>query len=170
MQKYENKQKLIDAINKSADLFIHEFADVANADKDTLIESVDRTPAQMIAYQLGWMSLLLEWEKKEQNGKAAVMPAPGFKWNALGGLYQNFYREYANYSISELSVLFSEKASDIVAFLNMLTEDEVFLPGGRKWASSTSSNWPIWKWIQVNTVAPFTSFRTKIRKWKKLTG
>ncbi|MER2002308.1 MAG: ClbS/DfsB family four-helix bundle protein, partial [Carnobacterium inhibens] len=24
-----------------------------------------------------------------------------------------------------------------------------------------------WKWIHINTVAPFTNFRTKIRKWKK---
>ncbi|MDU5101023.1 MAG: ClbS/DfsB family four-helix bundle protein, partial [Clostridium butyricum] len=24
------------------------------------------------------------------------------------------------------------------------------------------------KWIHINTVAPFKSFRTKIRKWKKI--
>ncbi|KWZ73162.1 hypothetical protein HMPREF3198_01521 [Winkia neuii] len=30
------------------------------------------------------------------------------------------------------------------------------------------SAWPVWKWVHINTVAPFTTFRTKIRKWKKL--
>ncbi len=28
--------------------------------------------------------------------------------------------------------------------------------------------WEVYKFIHVNTVAPFGTFRTKIRKWKKL--
>lgn len=36
-----------------------------------------------------------------------------------------------------------------------------------EWASSTPSKWRVWKWIHINIVAPFKSFRTKIRKWKK---
>jgi len=28
--------------------------------------------------------------------------------------------------------------------------------------------WEVYKFIHVNTVAPFGSFRTKIRKWKKI--
>ncbi len=168
MQTYENRQALIDEINKRACLFILEFDEVANADRDTLAEGVDRTPAQMIAYQLGWMSLILRWEREEQEGKTVITPAPGYKWNALGNLYQRFYQDYASCSVSELCVLFSEKVCDIIAFLNTLSEDELFLPGYRKWASSNPSNWPIWKWVQVNTIAPFTSFRAKIRKWKKV--
>ncbi|MCB6437728.1 ClbS/DfsB family four-helix bundle protein, partial [Erysipelatoclostridium ramosum] len=26
----------------------------------------------------------------------------------------------------------------------------------------------VYKWIHINTVAPFTNFRGKIRKWKRL--
>ncbi|MGO3317954.1 MAG: ClbS/DfsB family four-helix bundle protein, partial [Leuconostoc carnosum] len=26
---------------------------------------------------------------------------------------------------------------------------------------------PVWKWVHINSVAPFGTFRTKIRKWKK---
>nr|WP_231284711.1 ClbS/DfsB family four-helix bundle protein [Leptotrichia hofstadii] len=50
----------------------------------------------------------------------------------------------------------------------MYTEKELFKQNQRQWASTTPSNWPIWKWIHINTVAPFKTFRTKIRKWKKL--
>lgn len=28
--------------------------------------------------------------------------------------------------------------------------------------------WEVYKFIHVNTVAPFGTFRTKIRKWKRL--
>ena len=53
-------------------------------------------------------------------------------------------------------------------WLGGFSEDELFKTGGRKWAVSTSSAWPIWKWVHINTVAPSKSFRGKIRKWKKL--
>ncbi len=147
---YENKQALIDEINKRAGFFIHEFDDVANVNKDTLIEGIDRDTGAMIAYQLGWMSLILEWERKERDGKPVVTTAPGYKWNALGGLYQHFYQEYAVLFNFCICALFSERVRDIIAFLDTLSEDDLFLPGGRKWASSTPSNWPVWKWIQVN--------------------
>ena len=47
---YVNKQQLLDEINKTAKLFIDEFSGLTEAEKDKLIEGVDRTPAQMIAY------------------------------------------------------------------------------------------------------------------------
>jgi hypothetical protein len=53
MQSYESKKALIAEIEKTAALFIREFPDVKEEDKDKLMDGVDRTPAQMIAYQLG---------------------------------------------------------------------------------------------------------------------
>lgn len=42
-------------------------------------------------------------------------------------------------------------------------------PHGRRWADNATKTavWPVYKFIHVNTVAPFGTFRTKIRKWKK---
>nr|WP_280634492.1 ClbS/DfsB family four-helix bundle protein [Clostridium aminobutyricum] len=52
-------------------------------------------------------------------------------------------------------------------WVNSFSADELFKQDMRKWASSTPSKWPIWKWVHINTIAPFKSFRSKIRKWKK---
>ena len=40
----------------------------------------------------------------------------------------------------------------------------------RKWADKATKTpiWEVYKYIHVNTVAPFGTFRTKIRKWKKI--
>lgn len=168
MAGYENREELILEISKRADLFIEEFKDINEEDKDKLIDGVDRTPAQIIAYQLGWMKLILDWEKQEQNGNMVITPTPDYKWNKLGGLYESFYKEYENYSLEELSTMFIDTKEAIIDLINSYTDKELFEEGGRKWASSTPSNWAIWKWIHINTVAPFKSFRTKIRKWKKL--
>ena len=40
----------------------------------------------------------------------------------------------------------------------------------RKWADDATKTavWEVYKFIHVNTVAPFKTFRNKIRKWKKI--
>ncbi|MDK2562393.1 ClbS/DfsB family four-helix bundle protein [Romboutsia sedimentorum] len=168
MVEYKNREELILEISNRAKLFIKEFDDIDEKDKDKLIDGVDRTPAQMISYQLGWMNLLLDWEKQEQQGHTVITPAKNYKWNNLGGLYESFYNEYDKYTLKELSDMFMKKEQQIIELINSCTDVELFEQGGRNWSSSTPSNWPIWKWIHINTVAPFKSFRTKIRKWKKL--
>ncbi|SEO65869.1 hypothetical protein SAMN04488134_11093 [Amphibacillus marinus] len=168
MQAYENRQALIDEIVKRADLFIDEFNTIDNKNKDILISDVDRSPSQMIAYQLGWINLLLDWEHGNQNEEVVVTPSPNYKWNNLGGLYEHFYQQYANYSLQELIELFHQDVNRIVKLVECYSDDDLFVPGKRQWASTTPSNWPIWKWIHINTVAPFKTFRTKIRKWRKL--
>ncbi len=92
MQGYKNKQELIEEISKRAKLFIHEFSDIPETDKDKLVDNADRTPAQMIAYQLGWLNLILSWERQERQGITVITPHPDYKWNNLGGLYESFYK------------------------------------------------------------------------------
>lgn len=168
MQEYKSKEELIDEILNRGKLFIDEFSDIEETDKDKLIDGVDRTPAQMIAYQFGWINLIIDWEKQEQQGITVITPSADYKWNNLGGLYESFYKQYENYSLQELCSMFEEAEQKIIKLAESYTNTELFQSAGRKWASSTPANWPIWKWIHINTVAPFKSFRSKIRKWKKL--
>ena len=168
MQEYASKTALMDEIKKTAELFIKEFDDVADTDKDIRFDGVDRTPGEIIAYQLGWMELIRGWDKGELSGKEVVTPAPGYKWNQMGELYQGFYDKYKDESLSQLKELFVTDLDSFIDWLGAFSDDELFNPGGIKWAASTPSNWPIWKWVHINTVAPFKSFRSKIRKWKKL--
>jgi hypothetical protein len=167
LTEYKDKQELIDEISSRAKLFIDEFSDIQEADKDKQIDGVDRSPSQMVAYQLGWLYLLLQWEEEEQQGDTVITPHPDYKWNNLGGLYESFYRQYETYRLQELCTMFKEAVQKIISLTEHYTDTELFQPGSRKWASSTPSNWAVWKWIHINTVAPFKSFRSKIRKWKK---
>ena len=75
MQGYSSKKELIDEINKRAVLFINEFSEITDENKDTFVREVDRSPAQMIAYQLGWMNLILLWEEKNKNNETVITPS-----------------------------------------------------------------------------------------------
>ena len=168
MLKYKNKKELILEIQKTSSLFIYEFKDLNETKKDHVVEGIDRTPSQMIAYQLGWLNLLMTWDRDELIGKEVITPTPGYKWNELGGLYQSFYTQYKRYSLSQLINEYLNSVDKFIEWVDSFTENEIFEQDVRKWASSTPSKWPIWKWIHINSVSPFKSFRTKIRKWKKL--
>lgn len=168
MQEYTSKEAFITEIKKRADLFIKEFESIEEEDKDLRLEEGERTPFENLAYQLGWLALIQDWEKTENSGEIVAMPAPGIKWNQMGPLHEQFYADQQGKSLEEMRTLFNNAIETTCQWLDSLEDEELFNPGGRKWAQSTSSNWPVWKWVHINTVAPFKSFRTKIRKWKKL--
>lgn len=140
MQEYADKYELINEINKRAELFIGEFEQINDRNKDTLLDGVDRTPAQMIAYQLGWLGLIFLWEERNMKGEKVTTPVENYKWNNLRELYQSFYEKYKNFSIMELRNEFNRKIEKIIELIEKYTDEELFKRGGRQWAMSTPSN------------------------------
>ncbi|MCD0055569.1 ClbS/DfsB family four-helix bundle protein, partial [Streptococcus agalactiae] len=113
--------------------------------------------------------LVLKWEEDERKGLQVKTPSDKFKWNQLGELYQGFTDTYAHLSLQELKAILNENINSIYAMIDFLSEEELFEAHMRKWSdeSTKTATWEVYKFIHVNTVAPFGTFRTKIRKWKK---
>ena len=118
---------------------------------------------------MGWTTLVLKWEEDERKGLQVKTPSDEFKWNQLGELYQWFTDTYAHLSLQELKAELNENVKSICAMIDSLSADELFKPHMRKWAddATKAAVWEVYRFIHVNTVAPFGTFRTKIRKWKK---
>lgn len=170
MKKYNNKEELKAEIKKTFEKYISEFDNIPESLKDKRVSGVDRTPAENLAYQVGWTTLLLKWEEDERKGLEVHTPSDQFKWNQLGALYQWFTDRYAHLSLETLKNNLNDNVQSIYAMIDSLSEEELFYPHQRKWADQATKTavWEVYKFIHVNTVAPFGSFRTKIRKWKKL--
>ncbi|BFH70022.1 hypothetical protein J27TS7_27630 [Paenibacillus dendritiformis] len=166
---YNSKQELKEAIHAAYLLLDGEFEGIDDREKDCRVPEADRTPAEIIAYQLGWLNLVMGWDKDELAGKPVIMPAPGYKWNQLGPLYQSFYAAYAEHSLTDLRELFRRTERQWLDWIDSLTEEELFVQSVRKWTGD-KPNWPMARWIHINSAAPFKTFRTKIRKWKKVQG
>ena len=164
-----NQRKIKNEINKSFEKYISEFDTVPEALKDKRVPDVDRTPAENLAYQVGWTTLLLKWETDEKRGMDVKTPSEQFKWNHLGDLYQWFTDTYAHLSLAELKGKLNENIAAIQTMIDSMSEEELFQPHMRRWADDATKTavWEVYKFIHVNTVAPFGTFRTKIRKWKK---
>ena len=61
MRSYESKEELKNEIKKTFEKYISEFDNIPEELKDKRLDEVDRTPAENIAYQVGWTTLLLKW-------------------------------------------------------------------------------------------------------------
>lgn len=72
-------------------------------------------------------------------------------------------------SLAELKGKLCENIAAIQTMIDSMSEEELFQPHMRRWADDTTKTavWEVYKFIHINTVAPFGMFRTKIRKWKK---
>ena len=170
MKVYTSKNELKNEIEKSYTKYISEFHDIPEDKKDIRSEEVDRTPAENLAYQVGWTTLVLKWETDERNGLEVKTPLEQFKWNQLGDLYNWFTETYASLSLKDLKVMLDNNINKLYKIIDSMSEDELFKPHQRKWADEATKTtvWEVYKFIHINTVAPFGTFRTKIRKWKKL--
>ena len=169
MRTCKDKDELKNEIRQSFEKYISEFDTIPEALKDKRVAGVDRTPAENLAYQVGWTTLLLKWEADEKRGLDVKTPSEQFKWNQLGGLYQWFTDTYAHLSLAKLKGKLNENIVAIQTMIDSMSEDELFQPHMRRWADDATKTavWEVYKFIHGNTVAPFGTFRTKIRKWKK---
>lgn len=170
LRTYENKEELKKEISKAFEKYISEFNNIPETLKDKRVDEVDRTPAENLAYHVGWTTLILKWEEDERNGLQVNTPSDNFKWNQLGDLYQWFTDTYAQLSLQELKAKLNKNINSIYAMIDALSQEELFKPHMREWAdqATKTATWEVYKFIHVNTVAPFGTFRTKIRKWKKV--
>ena len=125
---------------------------------------------KILLIRLDGQRSFLNGKQTKERGFRSKLPTDNFKWNQLGELYQWFTDTYAHLSLQELKDLLNENVDSIYAMIDSLSEEELFKPHMRKWADEATKTavWEVYKFIHVNTVAPFGTFRTKIRKWKKM--
>lgn len=116
MRSYESKEELKNEIKKTFEKYISEFDNIPEELKDKRLEEFDRTPAENLAYQVGWTTLVLKWEEDEKKGIDVKTPSDKFKWNQLGELYQWFTENYAHKSLYELKEQLTENVKKNLSY------------------------------------------------------
>lgn len=124
--------------------------------------------ADLIAYQIGWGKNLIRWYEAGMKGEKPNMPGDGFvKWDYVA-IAQYFYDKY-HYDASEQQLeVFEQMVSRILEIVECEEKSgQLDKIGVWDWCTlSSGKQWPLCKWIQVNTVAPY---KRAIQWIKKLT-
>ena len=159
----QSKDELLDAIN---DTYAKLAADLARVPPSQAREAslpghkadTMMSPADLVAYLIGWNRLVLSWFEQRSNGQEPEFPASGFTWNQLGELAQKFYRDYETLSWSELLTAFAQAKADIAELVESMSNDELY---GSPWYGKYTAG----RMIQFNTSSPYANARRRIRSW-----
>jgi hypothetical protein len=121
------------------------------------------SPADVVAYLVGWGELVLKWQDRKSNNLAVDFPETGFKWTELGLLAQKFHQDYQEDSYDNLLSQLDDVVERITALIHSLSNHDLYeIPWYEKWT--------LGRMIQLNTSSPYFSNRTKIRRWMRKEG
>lgn len=116
------------------------------------------SPADLVAYLIGWNELVLSWHTDRGAGVEPAFPAEGFAWNQLGALAAKFYTDYQDLPWPVLLERFETAKNGIVALIHGLSDEELY---GAPWYGKYTAG----RMIQFNTSSPYANARRRIRGW-----
>lgn len=157
-----NKDELLEAIQKD---YVKLRADFNKVSPDIVNEQsmpghakgTLMSPKDLIAYLVGWVELVLLWNKQFEEGSEIIFPCAGYKWNELGLLAQQFYKDYAKYDYYELLDNLDKRVEDIIALIKRTDNDTLY---NQTWYKEYTMG----RMIQLNTSSPFKNARKRIRR------
>lgn len=120
----------------------------------------------LIAYQIGWGKCLIRWYESGLHSKVPEMPGEGFSQWKYAEIAQHFYEKYRFDAGEEQLKILDELVLNIVEIAKQEeTSGNLERIGVWSWCTLRSGKlWPLRKWIQVNTVAPYNQAVKMINK------
>jgi hypothetical protein len=114
--------------------------------------------ADLVAYLIGWNTLVLKWHDRDRAGLSVDFPATGFGWNELGRLAQRFYADQTGLSFPDRLDRLTAAEARIVALVNGLDQAALY---GAPWYKTHT----LGRMIQLNTASPYRNARGRLRRW-----
>lgn len=125
--------------------------------------------ADLIAYQIGWGKCVIGWYETGIKGQIPAMPGEGFtSWDYVR-IAEHFYQKYQCNDAEEQNTLFRVVVGQILEIVER--EDQtgnLDKLGVWSWCTLQSGKeWPLSKWIKVNTCAPYKRAILQLRRFPK---
>lgn len=129
--------------------------------------------ADLIAYQIGWGKLVIGWyDIGVVQGKVPEMPGEGFTTWSYAAIAKLFFVKWAYDSGVEQATVFHAVVNRLISIVE--TEHgtgNLDRLGVWKWATLPSGKqWPLSKWIKVNTASPYKRARVLMRQSTRSRG
>ena len=124
------------------------------------------SPADLIAYQIGWGHCLIRWYEAGINGKIPEMPGEGFStWNYVG-IARHFYQKYQYDSAETQMTIFHRVVLRILEIVDVENQKgNLDALGIWPWCTLPSGKqWPFSKWVKINTSSPYKRASSLIKK------
>lgn len=126
--------------------------------------------ADLVAYQIGWGKLLIGWYEAGMREEMPQMPGDGFDVWDYTAIARHFYSTYCHDGGEIQEREFAQVVARIVSIIAEADQEGTLNRlGVWPWCQLRSGKqWPLSKWIQVNTVAPYRRALTLIQNGVRL--
>ena len=125
---------------------------------DGHVAGTSMSPADLLAYLVGWNQQVLTWHRRRAGGLPDELPAPGIRWNELGLLAQRYYAEHAGDTWDGLRSQLRTAKDEIVGLIGDHSDAELY---GAPWYGK----WTMGRMISFNTSSPYANARGRLRAW-----
>ncbi|WP_112313421.1 ClbS/DfsB family four-helix bundle protein [Pseudogemmobacter bohemicus] len=134
-----------------------------DASLDGHVAGTQMSPADLVAYLIGWNELVLKWLDLDDRGVTPDFPETGFQWNRLGQLAQKFYADHQTDPWPALLTRLKAVKARLSETIAARSDAELY---GEPWYGK----WTKGRMIQFNTSSPYTNARGRIRSWLRKQG
>ncbi|MBO8135634.1 MULTISPECIES: ClbS/DfsB family four-helix bundle protein [Dickeya] len=161
----QTKSDLLSAIDKNFNKLIGYLSAIPpelTSDKsmDGHAKGTEMSVCDLVAYLLGWNTLVVKWITDDARGQPVDFPETGYKWNQLGLLAQKFYMDYKELNYPSLINNLQSAKDEIVKLIDERTNEELY---GKSWYGK----WTMGRMISFNTSSPYANANGRLRQWAK---
>ncbi len=156
LKEYEKLGEIISRIPPS-------FKDKKKIESPTGLISV----ADLIAYNIGWGTLLISWYEAGIKNQMPQMPGDDFTTWDYNAIATHFYKKYHFDGNQKQFDAFNSVIARIIEIVEQEFKNKNLEKiGVWQWCTLKSGKqWPLSKWVTVNTVAPYKRAHALIRKY-----
>jgi hypothetical protein len=114
----------------------------------------------LLAVRAWWTESVVDWIEAGRRGETPTTPAPGYGWRETPRLNTDIVQAARRQSYRTLRTRLERGTARVLATIDALDNTELLEVGVFDWAG----NWPISRWISINTARQYATARTFIRR------
>jgi hypothetical protein len=120
----------------------------------------DWSVKDLLAVRVWWTENVIDWVEAGKRGECPITPADGFRWKDTPRLNAEVVSRSRSASYRSVCNALERGFARVIPVINSLNDRELLEIGVFPWAG----NYPISRWISINTARQYTTARTFIRR------
>ncbi len=120
----------------------------------------DWTIKDLLAVRAWWTENVVAWITAGKQGEVPITPAEGYKWSDTPRLNESIAKKCRRESYRSVRNRLQAGYEEIVEVIDSLDDHDLLTEGVFEWAG----NYPICRWLSINTVRQYVTARTYIRR------
>lgn len=120
----------------------------------------DWSVKDLLAVRAWWTENVIDWVESGSRGECPITPAVGYRWKETPRLNADVVKKCRRESYRSVRGRLERGFERVMPTIDSLNDHELQDVGAFEWAG----NYPISRWISINTARQYTTARTHIRR------